>query len=149
VARGPDRAARGRAAGAAALAFRIRPRSAIALAYAAAVVVMLPASTPRTSPARRASAGSGRPPASRSRWPATRSPTALGALQEKTLREALGWKGRAAGYGRAAISDRDGPRHETESKPPSRPRSGEDKGVLNGNEIEIIAWRAEPPPGRS
>jgi hypothetical protein len=129
--------------------FGIRPPVAIALAYAAAVVVMLAGFNPADL-ARKAGVGRLGETARESVQVAGNSlADRVGAFQERTLRKLSALKGRAAGYGRAAISTAMALVMKTESKPPSRPRSGEDKGVLNGNEIEIIAWRGEPLPGRS
>ena len=129
--------------------FAIRPPVAIALAYAAAVVVMLAGFNPADL-ARKAGVGRLEESARESVQEAGSSlADRLGAFQEKTQRKISVWKGRAAGYGRAAISTAMALVMKTESTPPSRPRSGEDKGLLQGNEIEIIAWRVEAPPGRS
>ena len=129
--------------------FAIRPPVAIGLAYAAAVVVMLAGFNPADL-ARKAGVGRLEETARESVQVAGNSlADRLGAFEEKTLRRLSVWKGRAAGYGRAAISTAMALVMKTESKPPSRPRSGEDKGWLLKDEIEIIAWRAEPPPGRS
>ena len=129
--------------------FAIRPPVAIGLAYAAAVVVMLAGFNPADL-ARKAGVGRLEETARESVQVAGNSlADRLGAFEEKTLRRLSVWKGRATGYGRAAISTAMALVMKTESKPPSRPRSGEDKGWLQKDEIEIIAWRAEPPPGRS
>ena len=129
--------------------FGIRPPVAIGLAYAAAVVVMLAGFNPADL-ARKAGVGRLEETARESVQVAGNSlADRLGAFEEKTLRRLSVWKGRAAGYGRAAISTAMAVVMKTESKPPSRPRSGEDKGWLQRDEIEIVAWRAEPPPGRS
>jgi len=129
--------------------FAIRPPVAIGLAYAAAVVVMLAGFNPADL-ARKAGVGRLEETARESVQVAGSSlADRLGAFEEKTLRRLSVWKGRAAGYGRAAISTAMALVMKTESKPPSRPRSGEDKGWLQKDEIEIIAWRAETPPGRS
>lgn len=129
--------------------FAIRPPVAIGLAYAAAVVVMLAGFNPADL-ARKAGVGRLEETARESVQVAGSSlADRLGAFEEKTLRRLSVWKGRAAGYGRAAISTAMALVMKTESKPPSRPRSGEDKGWLQRDDIEIVAWRAEPPPGRS
>jgi len=122
---------------------------AIGLAYAAAVVVMLAGFNPADL-ARKAGVGRLEETARESVQVAGSSlADRLGAFEEKTLRRLSDWKGRAAGYGRAAISTAMALVMKTDSKPPSRPRSGEDKGWLLKDEVEIIAWRAETPPGRS
>ena len=130
--------------------FAIKPPAAIALAYAAAVVVMLAGFNPADL-ARKAGVGRLEESARESVQVAGNSlADRVGAFQERTMRKLSVLQGRVTGYGRAAISTAMALVMKTESKPPSRPRSGEDKGVLHGNEIEIIAWRAQtPPPGRS
>jgi Putative zinc-finger len=129
--------------------FAIRPPVAIALAYAAAVIVMLAGFNPADL-ARKAGVGRLEETARESVQVAGNSlADRLGAFEERTLRRLSVWKGRATGYGRAAISTAVALVMKTDSKPPSRPRSGEDKGWLQRNETVNIAWRLEAPTGRS
>jgi hypothetical protein len=129
--------------------FGVRPPVAIGLAYAAAVVVMLAGFNPADL-ARKAGVGRLEENARESVQVAGNSlADRLGAFEEKALRRLSALKGRAEGYGRAAISTAMSLVMKPESRPPSRPRSGEDKGWLQKHGIEMIAWRAEPPPGRS
>lgn len=120
----------------------LRPQAAIGLAYAAAVVVMLAGFNPADL-ARKAGVGRLGETARESVQVAGGSlADRIGAFEESALRKLAAWRGRAAGYGRAAISTAIALVMKTESKPPSRPRSGEDKGSLQINEIEVLTWRA-------
>jgi hypothetical protein len=119
------------------------PQAAIGLAYAAAVVVMLAGFNPADL-ARKAGVGRLEESARESVQVAGGSlADRIGAFEEKTLRKLAAWRGRAAGYGRAVLSTAIALVMKTESRnPPSRPRSGEDKGSLQKNEIEVLTWRA-------
>ena len=121
------------------------PKVAIALAYAAAVVVMLAGFNPADL-ARKAGVGRIEETARASVQVAGNSVAdRLGAFEENALRTLAVWKGRVTGYGRAAISTAIALVMKSEPQPPpNRPRSGEDKGVLQKNEveIEIPTWRA-------
>lgn len=119
------------------------PKVAIALAYAAAVVVMLAGFNPADL-ARKAGVGRIEESARASVQVAGNSMAdRLGAFEENALRTLARWKGRATGYGRAAISTAIALVMRSEpQRPPNRPRSGEDKGVLQKNEIETPSWRA-------
>jgi hypothetical protein len=121
----------------------IRPPAAIALAYAAAVVVMLAGFNPADL-ARKAGVGRLEESARESVQVAGGSlADRLGAFEENALRKLAAWRGRAAGYGRAVLSTAIALVMKTESRnPPSRPRSGEEKGSLQKNEIEVLTWRA-------
>lgn len=118
------------------------PKAAIALAYAAAVVVMLAGFNPadlarkagvtRIEESTRAAVG------------VAESSLAdrIGAFQEEAMRKLAVWKGRATGYGRAALSSVIQLVMKTEPQPPpSRQRNGEDRSVPR-NETLIAAWRA-------
>jgi len=121
----------------------LRPQAAIGLAYAAAVVVMLTGFNPADL-ARKAGVGRLEETARESVQVARGSVAdRLGAFEESALRKLAAWRGRAAGYGRAAISNAIALVMKTESRnPPSRPRSGEDKGSLQKTENEDLTWRA-------
>ncbi len=118
------------------------PKAAIALAYAAAVVVMLAGFNPADL-ARKAGVGLIEEAARASVQVAGNSMAdRLGAFQENVQRTLAAWKGRVTGYGRAAISTVIAFVMKSEAqRPPSRPRSGEDKGVLQKIETETT-WRA-------
>lgn len=123
--------------------FVLSPQAAIGLAYAAAVVVMLAGFNPADL-ARKAGVGRLEESARESVQVAGGSiADRLGAFEENALRKLAVWRGRAAGYGRAVLSTAIALVMKTESRnPPSRPRSGEDKGSLQKNEIEVLTWRA-------
>lgn len=118
------------------------PRAAIAFAYAAAVVVMLiglnPADLARQAGgrlqenARQAANSIGASAVDR-----------FGSVQEEVFRKLAVWKGRAGGYGRAALSNALALVMKTEPRPsPSRPRSGDGSGLREESETEISTWRA-------
>jgi hypothetical protein len=121
------------------------PKVVIALAYAAAVVVMLAGFNPADL-ARKAGVGRIEETAKASFQVAGNSlADRLGAVEENAMRTLAKWKGHVTGYGRAAISTAMALVMKSEpQRPPNRPRSGEDKGVLqkNENEIETQTWRA-------
>ncbi len=119
------------------------PKAAIALAYAAAVVVMLAGFNPADL-ARKAGIGRIEESARASVQVAGNSISdRLGAVEENVQRTFAAWKGRVTGYGRAAISTVIALVMKSEpQRPPSRPRSGEDKGLLQKNELEMSTWRA-------
>lgn len=122
--------------------FLRRPQAAIGLAYAAAVVVMLAGFNPADL-ARKA--GGRIEEGARASVEVAGSSVAdrVGAFQESAMRRLAALKGRVTGYGRAALSTAMALMMKSESKnPPSRPRSGEDKGSLQKDEIEIRTWRA-------
>jgi len=123
--------------------FLASPKAAIALAYAAAVIVMLSGFNPADL-ARKAGVGRIEETALASAQVAGRSlADRFGAFEEDAIRRLAVWKGRAAGYGRAAISTAIQLVMRTEPQPPPRrDRSGEDKGLLRTNEIERQMWRA-------
>jgi hypothetical protein len=122
--------------------FLVSPQAAIGLAYAAAVVVMLAGFNPADL-ARKAGVGRLEESARESVQMASGSiADRIGAFEENALRKLAAWRGRAAGYGRAVLSTAIALVMKTDSKnPPSRPRSGEDKGSLQKNEVEVT-WRA-------
>ena len=119
------------------------PKVVIALAYAAAVIVMLAGFNPADL-ARKAGVGRIEETARASVQVAGNSlADRLGAAEENALRTLARWKGHVTGYSRAAISTAIALVMKSEpQRPPNRPRSGEDKGVLQKNEIETSTWRA-------
>jgi len=123
--------------------FLASPKAAISLAYAAAVVVMLAGFNPADL-ARKAGMGRIEETALASAQVAGRSlADRFGAFQEDALRKLAVWKGRAAGYGRAALSTAIQLVMKTEPQPPPRRgKTGEDKGLLQRGETEMWTWRA-------
>jgi hypothetical protein len=119
------------------------PKVLIALAYAAAVVAMLAGFNPADL-ARKVGVGRIEETARASVQVAGNSlADRLGAVEENAARTLARWKGRVTGYGRAAISTAIALVMKSEPQnPPSRPRSGEGKGVLQKNETETPTWRA-------
>jgi hypothetical protein len=119
------------------------PKGAIALAYAAAVAVMLSGFNPADL-ARKAGVDRLEQSAKLSAQIAGRSlGDRLGAFEEEALRKLAVWKGRATGYGRAALTRAIQLVMKTESQPPPRRgKTGEEKGLLKKDETQIQTWRA-------
>ena len=121
------------------------PRAAIVFAYAAAVILMLagfnPADLARRVPAQlRENTGSAIAEVR------TSAVDRIGAWEEKALRTVAVWRGRAGGYGRAALSQAIQLVMKSEpASPRSRSRNGEEKGALPKSETAIIAWRVQAP----
>ena len=123
----------------------LAPKAAIALAYAAAVVVMLLGFNPADL-ARRVSASQ---LGENTRAAVTVAESSLtdriGAIQEKIVRSIQVWKGRAGGYGRAALSNAvsliwksSGPKE----RPAERPRNRDGRGAFRERDRTITTWRA-------
>jgi hypothetical protein len=123
----------------------LAPKAAIALAYAAAVVVMLAGFNPADL-ARRVSASQ---LGENTRAAVTVAESSLtdriGAIQEKIVRSIQVWKGRAGGYGRAALSNAvsliwksSGPKE----RPAERPRNRDGGGAFRERDTTITTWRA-------
>ncbi|HKA37183.1 MAG TPA: hypothetical protein VKH43_10215 [Thermoanaerobaculia bacterium] len=121
------------------------PKGAIALAYAAAVVVMFSGFNPADL-ARKAGVARLEETAKTSAESAGRTlGDRIGAFEEEAVRRLAVWKGVATGYGRAAITRAIQLVMKTETQPPPRPgKSGEEKGMLNKDEIQDVA-RLTPP----
>ena len=118
------------------------PQAAIALAYAAAVVVMIAGFNPADL-ARKAGGRLEQTALASVQVAGSSLADRVGSFQESAMRKLSALKGRVTGYGRAALSTAIALVMKSESKsPPSRPRSGEDKGSLQKNEMEIRTWRA-------
>jgi hypothetical protein len=123
----------------------LAPKAAIALAYAAAVVVMLLGFNPADL-ARRVSASQLGENTRAAVTVAESSLTdRLGAIQEKFARSVQVWKGRAGGYGRAALSNAvsliwksSGPKE----RPVERPRNRDGRGAFRERDRTITTWRA-------
>jgi hypothetical protein len=121
------------------------PKAAIALAYAAAVVVMLLGFNPADL-ARRVGAGQLGENTRAAVTVAESSLTdRLGALQEKVSRTFQAWKGRAGGYGRAALSNAVAliwKSSGSKERPAERPRNRDGRGAFREKETTITTWRA-------
>lgn len=121
------------------------PKAAIALAYAAAVVVMLLGFNPADL-ARRVGVGEiGQNTRAAVTVAESSLSDRLGALQEKVARTFAVWKGRAGGYGRAAVSNvvsliwrSSG----TKDRSGERPRNRDGRGAFREKETPITNWRA-------
>jgi hypothetical protein len=117
-------------------------RAAISVAYALALVVMLAGFNPADL-ARKAGTGL----RSETRTAAAVADRSLadrvGALEDQVARRFAVWRGVAGGYGRAVLSNVIAlvMKSEDSSRPPSRPRNGEERSVPQ-NETAIRTWRA-------
>lgn len=118
----------------------LNPRAVVAYAYAAAVVVMVAGLNPADL-ARRA--GVGLEANTRVAVAAADSSLAdrFGNLQEEVIRRFAVLKGRAGGYGRAALSTALALVMREETPPPGRPRSGQGR-IPRDNQTQMMAWRA-------
>jgi hypothetical protein len=121
------------------------PKAAIVLAYAAAVVVMLLGFNPADL-ARRVGAGQ---LGENTRTAVTVAESSLtdrvGALQEKVARRLSVWRGRAGGYGRAALSNAVAliwKSYGPKERPAERPRNRDGRGAFREKESSITTWRA-------
>lgn len=119
------------------------PKGAIAFAYTAAVVVMLSGFNPADL-ARKAGVDRLEENAKLSAQIAGRSlGDRLGAFEEEAVRKLAVWKGRATGYGRAALTRAIQLVMKTETEPPPRRgKSGEERGLLKKDGTQIQTWRA-------
>ena len=117
-------------------------RAAISVAYALALVVMLAGFNPADL-ARKA--GSGIRSETRSAAAVADRSLAdrVGAMEDQVARRFAVWRGVAGGYGRAVLSNVMAlvMKPEDSSRPPSRPRNGEERSVPQ-NETAIRTWRA-------
>lgn len=127
------------------LGWLLGPKSAIAFAYGAAVVVMLLGFNPADL-ARRVSAGELGQNTRAAVLVAESSVTdRLGALQERVARTLAVWKGRAGGYGRAAVSNAVSliwKTSGTKQRAVERPRNRDGRGALRERETTTTSWRA-------
>jgi hypothetical protein len=120
----------------------LSPRAAIGVAYALALVVMLAGFNPADL-ARKAGTGL-RTETRTAAAVADRSlADRIGAFEDRAARRLAVWRGRAGGYGRAVLSNAIAlvMKSEDSSKPPSRPRNGEERSGPH-NETAIRTWRA-------
>ena len=121
------------------------PKAVIGLAYASAVVVMLLGFNPADL-ARRVRVGE---LGQNTRAAVTVAESSLsdrmGALQEKVARTFAVWKGRASGYGRAAVSNVVSliwKTSTTKDRSSERPRNRDGRGAFRVKETSISNWRA-------
>jgi len=126
-------------------AWILDPKAAIALAYAAAVVVMLLGFNPADI-ARRVSASQlGENTRAAVNVAESSLTDRIGAIQEKVSRTVQVWRGRAGGYGRAALSNAVAliwKSSGSKERPEQRPRNRDGRGSFREKETTITTWRA-------
>jgi len=124
-------------------------RTAMALpymAYAAAFVLMLAGFNPADLARRAVPAQLRENTGSTIAEVRTSAVDRIGVWEEKAMRTVAVWRGRAGGYGRAALSQ--AIQLVMKSEPASsrsRSRNGEEKGALPKSETATIAWRVQAP----
>jgi putative zinc finger protein len=121
------------------------PKIVIGLAYAAAVVVMLLGFNPADLARRVTAAGIGQNTRAAVTVAESSLSDRLGALQEKAARTFAVWKGRAGGYGRAAVSNAVSliwKSSGTKDRSGERPRNRDGRGAFREKETSITNWRA-------
>jgi hypothetical protein len=121
------------------------PRAAIALAYAAAVVVMLLGFNPADIARRVSSSQLGENTRAAVNVAESSLTDRIGAIQERVARTVQVWKGRAGGYGRAALSNAVAlifKSSGSKERPPERPRNRDGRGAFREKETTITTWRA-------
>jgi hypothetical protein len=120
------------------------PKSVIAFAYGAAVLVMILGFNPADL-ARRVGAGDLGQNTRAAVLVAESSVTdRLGALQERVARTLAVWRGRAGGYGRAAVSNVVSliwKSSGAKPRPVERPRNRDGRGALRERETTTTSWR--------
>jgi len=126
-------------------AWILDPKAVIAVAYAAALLVMLLGFNPADL-ARRVRSGQ---IGENTRAAVTVAESSLtdrvGALQEKIARTFAIWKGRAGGYGRAAVSNAMmflWKSSTTKERGGERSRNRDGRGAFKGTEMTNTSWRA-------
>ena len=120
------------------------PRVAIAVAYAAALILMVAGFNPADLARKAVPSGLGQDAKSVVAEVKTSAVDRIGAFEEKAMRSFAVWRGRAGGYGRAALSQ--AIQLVMKSEPArSRSRNGEEKGALPKNETAIIAGLTKAP----
>ncbi|MEO8348697.1 MAG: hypothetical protein ABI610_07280, partial [Acidobacteriota bacterium] len=121
------------------------PKSAIVFAYGAAVLVMVLGFNPADL-ARRVGVGELGQNTRAAVLVAESSVTdRLGALQERVARTLAVWKGRATGYGRAAVSNAVSiiwKSSGTKQRAVERPRNRDGRGAFKEIEMTTTSWRA-------
>lgn len=121
------------------------PKAAIGLAYAAAVVVMLLGFNPADLARRVRTGDIGQNTRAAVTVAESSLSDRLGGLQEKAARTLAVWKGRAGGYGRAAVSNVVSliwKSSATKDRSGARPRNRDGRGALRETETSISNWRA-------
>ena len=123
----------------------LAPKAAIGLAYAAAVVVMLLGFNPADLARRVGSSQLGENARAVVNVAGTSLTDRLGAAQERVSRTFQVWKGRASGYGRAALSNAVAliwRSSGSKERPAERPRNRDGRGAFREKEMTIATWRA-------
>jgi hypothetical protein len=122
------------------------PKAAIGLAYGAAVIVMLLGFNPADLARKMSSGQLGQNTRAAVTVAESSLSDRLGALQEKAARTFAVWKGRAGGYGRAAVSNVVSLIWKTSTtkdrSPVERPRNRDGRGALRESETSTTNWRA-------
>jgi hypothetical protein len=121
------------------------PKAAIGLAYGAAVLVMLLGFNPADLARRVRAGGIGQNTRAAVTVAESSLSDRLGALQEKAARTFAVWKGRAGGYGRAAVSNVVSmiwKTSGTKDRSGERPRNRDGRGAFREKEPSITNWRA-------
>ena len=121
------------------------PKAAIGLAYGAAVVVMLLGFNPADLARRVRAGGIGQNTRAAVTVAESSLSDRLGAMQEKVARTFAVWKGRAGGYGRAAVSNAVAliwKTSATKNRAGERPRNRDGRGAFREKETSITHWRA-------
>ena len=122
------------------------PRVAIALAYAAALVLMIAGFNPADLARRAVPSALGQSAKTVVTDVKTSAVDRIGALEERAMRSFAVWRGRAGGYGRAALSQAIQLVMKSEPAPArSRSRNGEEKGALPRSQTVVIAGRLKAP----
>jgi Putative zinc-finger len=124
----------------------LAPKAAIGLAYAAAVIVMLAGFNPADLAKKVSASQLGE----NTRAAVTVAESSLtdrvGALQEKVSRTFAVWKGRAGGYGRAALSNAVAliwKSSGSKERPSERPRNRDGRGAFRERDTNTqTSWRA-------
>ncbi len=121
----------------------LSPKGAIGLAYAAAVIVMLAGFNPADIARKAGVARLGETAKASVEVAGGSLADRVGAFQDSALRKLAVWRGEVAGYGRAALSTALSLVMKSEQqRPPSRPRSGEERERIRKIETEPMTWRA-------
>jgi hypothetical protein len=116
----------------------LSPKGAIGLAYAAAVIVMLAGFNPADIARRAGVARLGETAKASVEVASGSLADRVGAFQDSALRKLAVWRGQVAGYGRAALSTALAlVMKSDQQRPPSRPRSGEERKRMWQNETAI------------
>lgn len=121
------------------------PKAAIGLAYAAAVLVMILGFNPADLARRVGASQLGENTLAAVNVAETSLTDRIGVLQEKISRTVQVWKGRAGGYGRAALSNAVAliwKSSSSKERPAERPRNRDGNGAFRERETTTTSWRA-------